>query len=156
MAAGGGDAGRTDAVPLTVAWTERRKRLIGCLPRSLARLDAMARMTDAASYLGYAPHVTEELGDVLWYLAAVAKRGGLTLSELAAEIPRTGASAGSAGELRFQDLQPASAASRPVPDPCFRKNAARPSRRGWGGPRRFPRGSSRRMRPAIEDLCEVP
>ena len=46
MAAGGGDAGRTDAVPLTVAWTERRKRLIGCLPRSLARLDAMARMTD--------------------------------------------------------------------------------------------------------------
>jgi hypothetical protein len=28
--------------PFAVTWTEQRKTLIGCLPRSLARLDAVA------------------------------------------------------------------------------------------------------------------
>ena len=28
--------------PFAVAWTEQRKTLIGCLPRSLAYLDAVA------------------------------------------------------------------------------------------------------------------
>jgi NTP pyrophosphatase (non-canonical NTP hydrolase) len=79
------------------------------------------KQRDAASYLGYAPHVVEELGDVLWYLAAVAKRGGLTLSELAAGMPRTGAAAGSAGELRFGDLQPASATQALAPTPALEK-----------------------------------
>jgi hypothetical protein len=40
-------SGRQPAVavlmrPFAVAWTEQRKTLIGCLPRSVARLDAVA------------------------------------------------------------------------------------------------------------------
>src|SRR5713101_2694871 len=41
------------------------------------------KQRDAASSLGYAPHVIEELGDVLWYFAVVAKRGGVLLSDIA-------------------------------------------------------------------------
>jgi NTP pyrophosphatase (non-canonical NTP hydrolase) len=37
---------------------------------------------DRASYIGYAGAVVDELGDVLWYLTAVASRGGLTLQEI--------------------------------------------------------------------------
>jgi hypothetical protein len=32
--------------PFAVAWTQQRKILIGCLPRSLACLDAVAGMAD--------------------------------------------------------------------------------------------------------------
>jgi NTP pyrophosphatase (non-canonical NTP hydrolase) len=42
---------------------------------------------DRASYVGYAGAVVEELGDVLWYLTAVAARGGLTLTEIVANCP---------------------------------------------------------------------
>jgi len=41
---------------------------------------------DRASYIGYAGAVVEELGDVLWYLTVVAARGGLTLSDIAANL----------------------------------------------------------------------
>jgi NTP pyrophosphatase (non-canonical NTP hydrolase) len=44
------------------------------------------KQRDLTSYLGYAPHVTEELGDVLWYLAIVAYRGGFKLSEIGNNI----------------------------------------------------------------------
>ena len=47
------------------------------------------KQRDAASYLGYAPHVTEEFGDVLWYFAVVAQRGGLLLSDVASDVRRT-------------------------------------------------------------------
>jgi NTP pyrophosphatase (non-canonical NTP hydrolase) len=42
------------------------------------------KQRDSASYLGYAEAVVEELGDVLWYLSAVARRGGICLSAIAA------------------------------------------------------------------------
>ncbi|MCX8253702.1 Pyrophosphatase [Beijerinckiaceae bacterium RH AL1] len=42
------------------------------------------KQRDSASYLGYAEAVVEELGDVLWYLTAVARRGGICLSSIAA------------------------------------------------------------------------
>ena len=41
------------------------------------------KQRDRASYLGYAAAVVEELGDVLWYLTAVAARGGLSLGDIA-------------------------------------------------------------------------
>lgn len=41
---------------------------------------------DADAYFGYHQAVVEELGDVLWYLTAVAKIGGTTLSETAARM----------------------------------------------------------------------
>ena len=45
--------------------------------------EAKKKHRDAVSYTGYETTVIEELGDVLWYLTAVAHRGGLSLSELA-------------------------------------------------------------------------
>jgi NTP pyrophosphatase (non-canonical NTP hydrolase) len=41
---------------------------------------------DADAYFGYHEVVIEELGDVLWYLTAVAKTGGTTLSDTAARM----------------------------------------------------------------------
>ena len=45
--------------------------------------EAKKKQRDAASYLGYADAVAEELGDVLWYLAAIARRTQFTLSAIA-------------------------------------------------------------------------
>lgn len=42
------------------------------------------KQRDSASFLGYAEAVGEELGDVLWYLATVARRAGICLSAIAA------------------------------------------------------------------------
>jgi NTP pyrophosphatase (non-canonical NTP hydrolase) len=57
------------------------------------------KQRDRASYIGYAGAVAEELGDVLWYLTAVAARGGLTLNEIVARSVGEGA-------LSFASLQP--------------------------------------------------
>ncbi|CAN5126748.1 nucleoside triphosphate pyrophosphohydrolase family protein [soil metagenome] len=42
------------------------------------------KQRDSESYLGYSVAVAEELGDVLWYLSTIARRGGLKLSAIAA------------------------------------------------------------------------
>ena len=44
------------------------------------------KQRDRTSYVGYAAAVVEELGDVLWYLTVVAARGGLSLSDIAANV----------------------------------------------------------------------
>jgi len=46
------------------------------------------KQRDPVAYLGYEDSVLEELGDVLWYLVAVASRTGLTLSDLATNLDR--------------------------------------------------------------------
>lgn len=43
------------------------------------------KQRDRASYRGYAGAVVEELGDVLWYLAAVTSRAGIALDDVFAE-----------------------------------------------------------------------
>ena len=48
--------------------------------------EAKKKHRDAVSYTGYETTVIEELGDVLWYLTAVAHHGGLSLSELAHRV----------------------------------------------------------------------
>jgi NTP pyrophosphatase (non-canonical NTP hydrolase) len=65
------------------------------------------KQRDAASYLGYAPHVIEELGDVLWYLAVLAHRAGIKLSEIANNIGRNLADWDSASnpDIAFASLQ---------------------------------------------------
>lgn len=61
------------------------------------------KQRDRASYRGYAGGVVEELGDVLWYLAALSSRTGNTLAEVFAEAaPKVGAS----GEITLAALQP--------------------------------------------------
>lgn len=71
--------------------------------------EAKKKQRDAASYLGYADAVAEELGDVLWYLAAVARRSRLALADIAANAARSDEDwqAGGNDALTFHALQPA-------------------------------------------------
>lgn len=62
------------------------------------------KQRDRASYRGYAGAVVEELGDVLWYLAAVSSRVGRSLPEVFAEAA---AMAGASGAVTLAALQPA-------------------------------------------------
>ncbi|MCY4139475.1 MAG: nucleoside triphosphate pyrophosphohydrolase family protein [Rhodobacteraceae bacterium] len=46
------------------------------------------KQRDPVAYLGYEPSVLEELGDVLWYLVAIATRAGLPLTDLGINLDR--------------------------------------------------------------------
>jgi NTP pyrophosphatase (non-canonical NTP hydrolase) len=83
--------------------------------------EAKKKQRDDASYLGYADAVAEELGDVLWYLAAVARRGRLALSDIAANARRTDNEwrVGGNTALSFHDLQPAHIPLAKAPMPQF-------------------------------------
>ena len=79
------------------------------------------KQRDSASYLGYTPHVVEELGDVLWYLAIVTHRGGLRLSDVANNLERGLSDWQESGNLtlRFRDLQSAPGEQKLEPTPEF-------------------------------------
>lgn len=66
------------------------------------------KQRDRTSYLGYAAAVVEELGDVLWYLAAIARRAGLSFSDIAVEANESHAEWRGVGTVSptFADLQP--------------------------------------------------
>jgi NTP pyrophosphatase (non-canonical NTP hydrolase) len=49
------------------------------------------RRRDKDAYLGYERAVLEEVGDVLWYLSAFARRGGTSLAEVASRVIGNGA-----------------------------------------------------------------
>lgn len=69
--------------------------------------EAKKKQRDATSYLGYAEAVAEELGDVLWYLSAVARRSRLSLADIAAAAAVDGTwSPGTNEALTFHSLQP--------------------------------------------------
>src|SRR5215510_845362 len=53
--------------------------LVGEVGSLVSALKKKRRDTDG--FLGYHDAVLEELGDVLWYVSAVARRGGTSLSE---------------------------------------------------------------------------
>lgn len=65
------------------------------------------KQRDKASYLGYADAVAEELGDVLWYIASIARRSRISLSIIAAKAANGKAAASRPEELTFHALQPA-------------------------------------------------
>ncbi len=44
--------------------------------------EAKKKQRDAATYLGYAESVIEELGDVMWYLTIIAARSNLRIAEI--------------------------------------------------------------------------
>jgi hypothetical protein len=82
------------------------------------------KQRDRASYLGYEPHVIEELGDVLWDFAVVAARGGITLSDIGHNL--NGGFAdwqdGGGDGLYFRSLQAAPAHGiEKEPTPAFEK-----------------------------------
>lgn len=70
--------------------------------------EAKKKQRDAASYLGYADAVAEELGDVLWYLSAIARRSRLALADIAAAASSDDAEWRKGGNdaLTFHSLQP--------------------------------------------------
>lgn len=78
------------------------------------------KQRDHASYLGYAMAVVEEFGDVLWYLSAVARRGGIRLSAVAANVNRGYADwAHDDATLTFEALQPDLISRDGAPTPAF-------------------------------------
>jgi NTP pyrophosphatase (non-canonical NTP hydrolase) len=84
------------------------------------------KQRDQVSYRGYQASVLEELGDTLWYLAAVADRGHIALAELGANLDRTldDWQTVPAAALTFKALQPAAQARKAAPAPplstrCF-------------------------------------
>jgi NTP pyrophosphatase (non-canonical NTP hydrolase) len=83
------------------------------------------KQRDKASYLGYAPHVIEELGDVLWYFAVVAARGRVALSDIGHNANRgfSNWEDGGGKDLRFCDLQVrrSTQSKRQEPTPEFEK-----------------------------------
>lgn len=81
------------------------------------------KQRDRTSYLGYAGAVVEELGDVLWYLATVASRGGLSLADICGNLDRGYEDWRRAadGALSFASLQPAIMTLRSEPTPAFEK-----------------------------------
>src|ERR1700733_12518965 len=56
--------------------------LVGEVGSLVSALKKKRRDTDG--FLGYHDAVLEELGDVLWYVSAVARRGGTSLSDVLA------------------------------------------------------------------------
>jgi hypothetical protein len=82
------------------------------------------KQRDRASYLGYEPHVIEELGDVLWYFAVVAARGGIALSDIGHNLNRgfEDWQDSGGGGLQFGTLQAAPAhGMEKEPTPAFEK-----------------------------------
>jgi NTP pyrophosphatase (non-canonical NTP hydrolase) len=85
--------------------------------------EAKKKHRDAVSYTGYESTVIEELGDVLWYLTAVAHRGGLSLGELAHHH-----GVGDRGPtdynlpLPFAALQPQDLHIQATPSPAYETN----------------------------------
>lgn len=73
--------------------------LVGEVGSLVSALKKKRRDTDG--FFGYHEAVVEELGDVLWYISAIARRGGTSLSEVMA---RAAGHAGDASTIRFADL----------------------------------------------------
>jgi hypothetical protein len=79
------------------------------------------KQRDRASYVGYAGAVVEELGDVLWYLNAVAARGGLTLGDIASNLSGLDWQPAGDAALTFASLQPEIMPRPAEPSPAFEK-----------------------------------
>jgi len=82
------------------------------------------KQRDRASYIGYAEAVVEELGDVLWYVTAVAARGDLALDKImAAAVSYSGANGHET--LSLASLQPAIMKRQSGPSAAFENTLLR-------------------------------
>jgi NTP pyrophosphatase (non-canonical NTP hydrolase) len=84
--------------------------LVGEVGSLVSALKKKRRDTDG--FFGYHEAVVEELGDVLWYVSAIARRGGTSLVEV---IGRAAGGGGTASDPAFQDL----GAGRPIAPEAF-------------------------------------
>lgn len=78
--------------------------LVGEVGSLVSALKKKRRDTDG--YFGYADAVLEEFGDVLWYVSAVARRGGTSLAEAASRA--IAATSRRADSISLSDLEPGS------------------------------------------------
>ena len=81
------------------------------------------KQRDRASYVGYAAAVVEELGDVLWYITAIAARGGLTFGDIAGNLNRAFSDLRRVGDapLSFASMQPEIMPLTTEPSAAFEK-----------------------------------
>lgn len=81
------------------------------------------KQRDSVAYLGYEASVVEELGDVLWYLAAVSARANLGLDELAVNIDRSLRDWQSTGssDLGFDTFETQTSGIAASPSPAFER-----------------------------------
>lgn len=79
---------------------------------------------DTTSYLGYEQSVVEEMGDVLWYLAIIADRSGLSLSEIMSSRTLDGESP-FIDDIPFVELQPQHHLPLNAPSTAFEKTLMR-------------------------------
>lgn len=84
--------------------------LVGEVGSLVSALKKKRRDTDG--FFGYREAVVEELGDVLWYVSAIARRGGTSLVEV---VGRAAAEAHEPQALRFCDL----GAGQPIATEAF-------------------------------------
>ena len=81
------------------------------------------KQRDPVAYLGYEASVLEELGDVLWYLAALAARANLGLDELAVNLDRSLADwqEGGSATIGFEVFETAATHVAASPSPAFER-----------------------------------
>jgi len=98
--------------------------LLGLFGETGSLLSAVKKkQRDSVAYLGYEASVLEELGDVLWYLAAVSARANLGLDELAVNLDRSLENWQSAGapDLDFGMLEAPTVSIAAAPSPAFER-----------------------------------
>lgn len=96
--------------------------LLGLFGETGSLLSALKKkQRDRASSVAYSDSVAEELGDVLWYLAAIARRGSLNLSAIAAHLYRRDEAWLNTPDetLTFEALQPHTIVRSAAPIPQF-------------------------------------
>src|SRR5882762_10333525 len=89
--------------------------LVGEVGSLVSALKKKRRDTDG--FLGYHDAVLEELGDVLWYVSAVARRGGTALEDV---LSRAIGDAAAQGTLTLGALAPRG--SRGIDEAAFEKS----------------------------------
>jgi NTP pyrophosphatase (non-canonical NTP hydrolase) len=81
------------------------------------------KQRDPVAYVGYQDTVVEELGDVLWYISALAARAQIGLDELAVNLDRTLANWQASGSptTAFEAIEAEVAVVAASPSPAFER-----------------------------------
>jgi NTP pyrophosphatase (non-canonical NTP hydrolase) len=80
--------------------------------------EAKKKQRDSRSYIGYEQTVTEEIGDVLWYLATIASQTGMRLSDVATD---SNAATTGATDVAFAQVQPQARLALAAPTVAFER-----------------------------------